>query len=232
MSKAIIFLFITFFTLVSSSYAQVPSKREYKGTFNSYHLLFNAEYDFNYNYNLSSILESRGLPAFNDKPMVFGAGINYLIDRQMVRIDFNINYQKKNEEAFVAKQRLNVFGLTWGYNVLKSNSWILAPYVGARVRILNFKYTEKLPELNFEQLLDYNPNDLSLRYSKVSLDLGLTIAHQNFHHVEIRAGYNVPITKNKWWDANRVNSYSGISNYMTGWYVRLAIGIGSKGADL
>lgn len=215
----------------SYSIAQKEMQSSFMEGSNSYHFVFNTEYNFNYNYNLSALLDSRGIPSFEDKPLVFGAGLNYILDRAVVRFDFNINYRKSNQDGYLAKQRVNVIGMTYGYNLLKSNSWIISPYVGARVRLFNYKYTEKLEGFSFDQVLDYNPNDISIRYSKVYLDCGLSFAHQSFHHVEVRAGYNVPLTKNKWWDANRVNSFSGISNYLTGFYVRLSIGIGSKGIN-
>ncbi len=194
------------------------------------YIVGNVEYDFNYNYNLGAILRSKGLLAFDEQPMVYGAGIHIVQNRVQFRVDYMINYRKKENDDAIAKQRLNCFGVNVGYNVLKSQSWAIAPYVGIRFNALKYQYTEKLEDPTLAATIDANPVNLELRNSKIYLDAGLSFSNSKMHRVELRVGYATPLSKNKWWDENRVNSFSDISNYLTGFYFRFSLGIGRMNA--
>ncbi len=226
------------FLTTTSSFGQkdkmingLPAKF-YKENVVGYYWSFTTEYNFNYNYNLSTSIDEVGYPSFGDQPMLYGMSLMGITNQVIYDVGVGINYRRKKNDEGMAKQNMNSFHLHFGYDVINNPKWSLFPYVGARVNMLKYTYRESRSEAyDLAEYVSNGPEHFTLKYSKIYLDCGIGFSNQKTHRVEIRAGYNVPLSKNRWWDANRQNEIQGISSYLTGWYLRLSVGIGATYRD-
>lgn len=217
----------SFLTLAQNNAYRLPDKL-YKENTVGYYWSFTTEYDFNYNYNLSTVLQNVDYPSFGEQPELYGISLMGITNRFVYDVGAGINYRKKRIENAYAKQNMNSFHLHFGFDLLKNPMWSIFPYVGARVNLMKYTYRESRKEpYSLEEYVEEGPENFTLKYSKIYLDCGIGFSNQKIHRVEVRAGYNVPISKNKWWDAGRQNEIQGISPYVTGWYVRVSVGIGT-----
>jgi hypothetical protein len=177
---------------------------------------------------INSALIEKALPPIKTPSILFGIGIQLYSSNVITLISYSKNTSIYYQENFETRLSYKSIGINIGYNLLRSPSISLYPYVGLKRIILDYQSNqEQQTEVSFENYLQSKHTYHSLSTAKNCIDLGLGLSKQKIFLINLKAGCLL-LNETKSWETNHkevkiIDAPLIRFNY----YIQLTLGLGN-----
>jgi len=227
-----IFIIILLLSLIGFQHNLMAQKDSLKNNIVGAHLTMPIEFPIIGNDAFNEQLSSLGFPTAKYPTANFGIGLQFYINRVITAFSFCKTTKRNKQNNHLTETEYRSTSLNIGYNLLKSQDFLLYPYAGFKGCGLNYLYREKLTnEASFDNYVDTDLRYKEITNSRGHLDLGIGFSHQRSYLINFRFGYLLPLEKSRWnMNDNRTElSNSPTTNY--NYYFSMIIGFGSTFRD-
>ncbi len=207
------------------AYSQ-PNRDTVKNETFGFFYLFPIEIPRINNDQVNIMLKNNELPPALHPAAAIGAGVQWEINR----IIFTINYNRTKKTQKTDTTRTQVAYKCWGFNVgydlIRHPYFSICPYGGFKFCGTNYLYRKIAPDSpSFANYLVPTLDYKDMRSQRSYFDIGVSLSHQWFYLIGIRAGVLLPLEKESWF-VNKVELSNSPQTTYSG-YITITIGIGS-----
>lgn len=219
--------FILFLLLFSLSFSVSGQSYKYKkvatgGAFFGLNTEF-PNIDFN---SFNSLMNKEQLPEVNFSPLAYGPKLYFVARQFNMEFSLSRSLRERTFKSYTTTSRQDFVSINFGYDVIKKLNWSLFPYIGYRNTSLIYQVSENSDNSNIEALITESLDHRKIQQNQNMLDVGIGMSWQKTMKLFVRAGYQIPIMKEKWQINEHTVIWQRTNFFNQGFYFRFGIGIG------
>lgn len=176
--------------------------------------------------SFNSLMKEEGLPEVNFSPLTFGPTFYFVARQFNMEFSLSRSLSERALKSYTTTSRQDFVSINFGYDVIKKLNWSLFPYIGYRNTSLIYQVSENSDNSNVETLISGNLDHRKIQQNQNMLDVGIGMSWQKTLQLFFRAGYQIPLVKEKWQINEHTAIWQNTNFFNQGFYFRIGIGIG------